>query len=64
VDVDVTADVGGPGDVSVFGDHRDGFGPSISHRLDVRDDVADLTLDVSLGVGEIVVATTGTDVNR
>jgi phage shock protein PspC (stress-responsive transcriptional regulator) len=66
VDVDVTADVGGPGDVSVFGDHRDGFGPSISHRQDVSDDVADLTLDVSLGVGEIVITTTttGTDVTR
>jgi phage shock protein PspC (stress-responsive transcriptional regulator) len=64
VDVDVTADVGGPGDVSVFGDHRDGIGPGISHRQDVSDDVADLTLDVSLGVGEIVVTTTGTDVTR
>jgi hypothetical protein len=57
VDVDVSATVDGPGDVSVFGEHQDGFGHSIYDRQDVRDDVADLTLDVNLGVGEIVVAT-------
>ncbi len=55
VDVDVSASVDGPGNVSLFGRNRDGFDPSSFSRQDVTDEVATFTLDISLGVGEIVV---------
>ncbi len=57
VDVIASASVGGPGDVSVFGDHADGIDRSISRTQDARDEVASIRLDADLGVGEIVIST-------
>ena len=57
VDVEASASVGGPGDVSVFGDHADGIDRSMVRFQDVRDEVANLRIDAELGVGEIVITT-------
>ena len=61
IDVEASASVGGPGDVSVFGDHADGIDRSMSRIQDVRDEVASIRLDAELGVGEIVITTQSGD---
>ena len=57
VDVDVDAYVDGLGDVSLFGQHADGFGPRLTKFHDEPDELATFTLDVDLSVGEIVIQT-------
>jgi len=57
IDVEATAHVGGPGDVSVFGRHADGIDRQTFQLQDVRDEVATLRLEAELGVGEIVITT-------
>ncbi|MGI8646537.1 MAG: hypothetical protein ACR2JD_09500, partial [Nocardioides sp.] len=57
IDVEATAHVGGPGDVSVFGHHADGIDRQTFRLQDVRDEVATLRLEAELGVGEIVITT-------
>ena len=57
VDVLASASVGGPGDVSVFGDHADGIDRNMTRTQDARDEVASIRLDAELGVGEIVITT-------
>jgi len=54
-DVDVSVRVDGPGDVSVFGRRDDGFDTTTFTRQDVRDEVAAFSLDVNIGLGEIVI---------
>lgn len=56
VDVLASASVGA-GDATLFGTSRDGLGIELSTRRDVPAEVATLTLDVQLGVGEVVVRT-------
>ncbi len=54
VDVQVDATVDGPGNIRLFGQDRGGIGTEWDQRF-VRGDVADLTIDAELGVGEIIV---------
>ena len=55
VDVAVSARVDGPGNISVFGSDEDSFDTSTFTRQDARDEVATFSLDVTLGVGEIII---------
>lgn len=55
MDVAVTGAVDGPGDVSILGDHSGGIDVSGEGSVDVPGEAPDLTIDVTLGVGEIVV---------
>jgi phage shock protein PspC (stress-responsive transcriptional regulator) len=55
VDVDAQGTIDGPGDVSLFGNHRDGFDFSLSHYENVRDEVATLDIETELTLGEIVI---------
>jgi phage shock protein PspC (stress-responsive transcriptional regulator) len=53
LNVEVDADVGGPGSISLFGNRRGGIDTS-SHGLhDAGSDAPTLTIDAQLGVGEI-----------
>jgi hypothetical protein len=54
VDVRVDATVGGPGNIQLFGEDRGGISTEWNQRF-FRGDVADLTIDAELGVGEIIV---------
>jgi hypothetical protein len=57
VDVEVSAHVGGPGDVSLFGAHNGGIDSRGSASHDGGLDAPDLRIDAELGVGEITVDT-------
>lgn len=54
VDVVVDATVGGPGNIQLFGVDRGGISTEWDQRFE-RGDVAELTIDAELGVGEIIV---------
>ena len=47
----------GAGEATVFGGVRDGLGIELDQRRDVPDEVATVTIDVQLGVGEIEIRT-------
>lgn len=55
VDVNVNASVDGPGNVSVFGRNDDGLESRVELRQDVTNEVATISIDATLGLGEIVV---------
>lgn len=55
LEVEVDAEIDAIGDVRVFGNNEDGFGP----RLSVVNDDADLILDLSIDFGEIEVVRAG-----
>ncbi|MFC6287728.1 PspC domain-containing protein [Nocardioides sp. GCM10027113] len=53
LDVVVDAEVGGPGQVTLFGDEVGGIDNKLVRSLDGGPDVPEITIDVRLGVGEI-----------
>lgn len=55
IDVRVRGTVGGPGELSLFGDRSSGFEISDDGFLDSAEPGAPLTIEVELGVGEVVV---------
>jgi phage shock protein PspC (stress-responsive transcriptional regulator) len=55
MDVTVSGAVDGPGDVSIFGDHSSGFEMSDEGVVDTPGEAPEMSIDVNLGVGEIVV---------
>ena len=55
MDVTVAGAVDGPGDVSILGDHSSGFEMSDEGFVDAPGQAPQLSIDVNLGVGEIVV---------
>ncbi len=55
MDVTVTGDVGGPGDISLLGRHSSGVGISDTGYSDFAGDAPDLRIEVFAGVGEIEV---------
>jgi phage shock protein PspC (stress-responsive transcriptional regulator) len=55
VDVHVDAEVGGPGDLSLFGEHESGINVNDEAFLDGGTNAPRLELDVFVGVGEIEV---------
>ena len=55
MDVDLDASVGGPGDISAFGEHHSGIGNDLSRQYDGGTDAPDISIDAQLGVGEIIV---------
>ena len=59
MDVDLDASVGGPGDISAFGEHHNGIGNDLSRQYDGGTGAPDISIDVQLGVGEIIVKAEG-----
>jgi hypothetical protein len=57
VDVEVKAQVGGPGSVRLFGDESGGIDTRLVRAYDGGTDVPAITIDAQLGVGEIRVDT-------
>lgn len=57
VDVDAHGQVGGPGAVDLFGEETGGVANEMSRTQDVPDEVATITIDAQLGVGQIEVRT-------
>ncbi|PVG84736.1 hypothetical protein DDE18_03820 [Nocardioides gansuensis] len=55
MDVSVDATVGGPGDVSMFGAHSSGFSAHRSGSAEGGDEAPDMTIEIDLGIGEIIV---------
>lgn len=55
LDVDVDAEVGGPGNVQLFGDNRGGIHVEDDAHHDGGDDVPELEIDAFVGIGEIKV---------
>lgn len=55
IDVRATGTVSGPGHVMVFGEERGGIDSVLGGRYDGGDDVASLTIEAELGIGEIEV---------
>jgi phage shock protein PspC (stress-responsive transcriptional regulator) len=55
LDARVVAQVDGPGDVGVFGEHSDGIDVGLTRSYDGGDDAPAVTIDAELGVGEIEV---------
>lgn len=53
--VDVQAEVGGPGDVSLFGRHESGINVNAERFVDAGEDAPTLDVDAFVGVGEIEV---------
>ena len=58
IDVVATTSIGAGG-AEVFGASRDGLGVDFTQRHDVPDEVATLTLDVQLGLGEVDIRVAG-----
>jgi phage shock protein PspC (stress-responsive transcriptional regulator) len=59
LDVEVDAQIGGPGDISLFGDHSSGFGSDMTRQHDGGLNAPDLTIDAQLGGGSITVKAEG-----
>jgi phage shock protein PspC (stress-responsive transcriptional regulator) len=57
VDVDVDASVGGPGDVSLFGEHNGGIGTDVTRQYNGGPNAPDIHIDAQMGVGSITVRT-------
>lgn len=57
LDVEVDAQVGGPGEVDIFGEQTGGIGSRLVRSHDGGTDVPSLAIDAELGVGEIHVTT-------
>jgi predicted membrane protein len=55
IDVDLDASIGGPGDISAFGEHHSGIGNDMSRQYDGGVDAPDISIDAQLGIGEIIV---------
>jgi len=55
MDARVVAQVDGPGDVGVFGEHSDGIDVGLTRSYDGGEDVPAVSIDAELGVGEIEV---------
>lgn len=55
MDVEVTADVNGPGDIQLFGNDVDGIDIRSERQYDGGQDVPTLMIDAELGVGQIEV---------
>lgn len=55
MDVDLDASVGGPGDISAFGEHHSGIGNDLLRQYDGGTDAPEISIDAQLGVGEIIV---------
>ena len=55
LDVSVQAEVGGPGDISVFGNHEDGISIELTGANNAPGDNPPLYIDAVIGVGEIEV---------
>jgi phage shock protein PspC (stress-responsive transcriptional regulator) len=55
LDVDVRADVDGPGNISLFGDETGGINTSMDRRYDGGRKAPELTLDAELAVGQVEV---------
>ena len=57
MDVEVDAQVGGPGDISLFGDHSSGIGSDMTRQHDGGPNAPDIRIDAQMGVGSITVKT-------
>lgn len=55
LDVQVDAEVGGPGEAEVFGEHGAGLHTDLDNSQEGGPNAPDITLDVFVGVGEILV---------
>jgi hypothetical protein len=55
LDVDVSARVDGPGDISLFGEDHGGVDLTADRQFDDGPDGPALTIDAGLGVGQIEV---------